>query len=51
LARNKNNDKINGIDEIKVEPVEWVVDYVELMESELTPQGPKYAVLESFKLL
>lgn len=48
LARNKNNEFIEGLDAVKLKKVVWRVDSVELIKSDLLPQGPEYMTLGIF---
>lgn len=41
---------IRGYQEVVVEPIEWEVESVDLMESVLGPNGPTYKVLRKFDL-
>ena len=47
LARNKNGEFINGLDSVKLKKVVWKVESVELIKSDLLPNGPRYTVLFS----
>jgi len=48
LARNKAHERIAGLNTIKVQPVVWEVSSIELIKSDLQPNGPKYTILESY---
>ena len=37
-------------DNLRVQHLSWIVDYVELIKSDLTPTGSRYTVLEKFFL-
>lgn len=51
LGRKKSQDgNIKGSQDVLVEGVSWSVNDVQLLESVLTPTGPVYEVLESYKL-
>ena len=49
LARIKGPGRLN-LENIKVPELDFKVEGVELMKSQLTPSGAKYKVIESFKL-
>lgn len=47
--KNASSENFMALANFKVEPVELGVSSIELIASELTPSGPKYTVLQSFK--
>lgn len=50
LGRDKFGDKIIGFEQVQIKNISWQVDKIELIESELLPNGPKYTILENFSL-
>ncbi|OGH69646.1 MAG: 2'-5' RNA ligase [Candidatus Magasanikbacteria bacterium RIFCSPHIGHO2_02_FULL_51_14] len=51
IGRNKEGGFVKGMADIKASAIEWDVDWVELIASELTPDGPRYTVLQTFRLV
>lgn len=50
LGRNKFHHHVQGLNTIEVKKIVWEVDKVELIESELLPDGPRYKVLSTHSL-
>jgi len=46
LGRIKDTgESLRGMDKISPAPIQWTADKLELIESKLTPTGPKYRTL------
>ncbi len=50
LGRNKSHHHVDGLNSVKVGKIVWKVDKIELIKSELSSEGPKYTILESYSL-
>lgn len=50
LGRNKAHQAIQGFNNIKINKIVWLVNTIELIKSDLKPNGSKYTILESYNL-